>query len=98
MSKISPKNLKDVERELRYSEEEKDKLKAKLERFEGEEDRQQTRMRSYHEELESQVLWLRRLVEDIVIPKEKIETIMKLRNSEIRISGENGGMSSRRNF
>lgn len=57
----------EVRKNLRYSNEENTKLKAKLERFEDDDSDRRVNMVRKQENLENQVQWLRNLVEKLAI-------------------------------
>ena len=99
MAKKNPKLVK-LEEELRKAELRADnekeiriRLEGKLEKFEEKDDEddrlrmvQRNSEREYQHQLEDQVLWLRRLVENLSIPKDKLELINRARE-EVNING-----------
>lgn len=58
-------------------------LRTKLERFEKEEEKIKEVSFSRKQEMENQVEWLRGLIADIVTPKEKLDSIIKIQQQQI---------------
>lgn len=76
--------IADLEYKLRSEKDARLKLEGKLERYEEiEKKTEESQMnqvyseRQYKEELENQIVWMRRLVEDLCLPKDKLEILRK---------------------
>lgn len=100
--------IENLKEELRIAKREREnekelKLRAqgKLEKYEEAEEEDKRRVRDmmrrdeeYRHQLEDQVVWLRRLVENLCIPEDKLKMIEKARQ-DIVISGNGGGFPGR---
>lgn len=88
--------LADVRRDLRWEKEARLKAEGKIEQYKEKEEREQEERRmlvrrqdEHMRQLESEVAWMRRLVEFLCIPEEKLKTINEFKE-RVQISGDPG--------
>lgn len=79
--------LERAQRDLEYSRECRKELETKVEKYKGDEDKRLWEATLYREKLEGEVQWLRRLVELITVPKEKLSAIGDAVEAELRKRG-----------
>lgn len=87
------KELADVRRDFRYEKEARLKAEGKVEHFEEQKQRERDDQVSVihglereQRHLEDQVAWLRRLVENLCVPKDKLKLIRESQE-QVRIEG-----------
>lgn len=71
---------------------------GKLERYETDEAENKSTFIGRYNDLEDQVSWLRKILEYIVVPSDKVETIIKVNQQEIEMAEKQQRPPERSNF